>query len=41
LIYEWGNGFNKNLSFEEALKIKEVKMPNKYANVRKIHVSLN
>lgn len=27
------------MTFEEALKIKEVKMPNEYSNIRKIHVA--
>jgi len=27
------------MTFEEALKIKEVKMPNEYSNIRKIQVA--
>ncbi|CAD8205870.1 unnamed protein product [Paramecium pentaurelia] len=39
VIYEWGSGL-QNMSFEDALKIKEVQMPNTYSNIRKIEVAL-
>ncbi|CAD8122973.1 unnamed protein product [Paramecium sonneborni] len=39
LIYEWGSGL-QNMSFEDALKIKEVILPNNYSNIRKIDVAL-
>ncbi|CAD8089256.1 unnamed protein product [Paramecium primaurelia] len=38
IVYEWGNGL-QSMTFEEALKIKEVRMPNQYSNIRKIHVA--
>lgn len=38
-MFEWGSGL-KNMTFEDALKIKEVLMPNTYSNIRKIEVAL-
>ncbi|CAD8212887.1 unnamed protein product [Paramecium octaurelia] len=39
IVYEWGSGL-KSMTFEEALNIKELSMPNTYSNIRKIEVAL-